>query len=733
MYIRRFAERFESNIDFQEAPLKRIALDCKLKARNSIIDTLQNIDTDPNSSSDEDCSSVLLLGENSTTNSTLFDGVVANENVEHFVNGTTVTPANDSVKKSIDKNIRNNIEHSNEKSCIVVRQTSKNIDKDNFVSNLKHWAVTHNVNHSQLQSLLQILIPYHPQIHRSSKTILGTVRSLHSRKMLDNKNDPGDYIYFGIQYGLNIQFNLGLACILTQLHNNIELVCNIDGLPIFKSTNQQFWPILGKVFIKNFHTQPFVIALFKGNGKPKELERYLADFIDECNSLRTNGFSYEGNILTFTLKCIISDAPARSFLKCIKPHNSFYSCERCHIRGCRVNNRFLYIGQYSEIKRTNDNFLSQEYSDHHLGTSPLTKIIDFDTVYGVPLDSMHMGYLGIMRRLLNHWVKTDSKFRISPTFRQEISNRLLKLAIFFPREFNRKPRSLSELDRWKATEFRTFLVYIGPFILKGLLPHPFYKHFMLLHCAFRIACSYDSLSNHSLRGYAISTIKECCRLFELTYPEVEPVYNSHSVLHLVEECINQNMTLDEVSCFPFENYLGYIKKLIRTPNKAFAQVSKRLLERDSLQQEKYVYVPSNVIKIYKETENGIISILYKGNLISSLESRDQYVLIKNDKVMKVKKLVEEEKGLQLIGQIYQDVRSAFDMPIDSKFLRSFKIKELSSYEFKIPITDIITKCMVFSLNDGLDTFAVGLLHEQFSKINLIINLIFHKLDAGCLF
>lgn len=146
---------------------------------------------------------------------------------------------------------------------------------------------------------------------------------------------------------------------------------------------------------------------------------------------------------------------------------------------------------------------------------------------------------------------------------------------------------------------------------------------MLLHCAFRIACSYDSLSNHSLRGYAISTIKECCRLFELTYPEVEPVYNSHSVLHLVEECINQNITLDEVSCFPFENYLGYIKKLIRTPNKAFAQVSKRLLERDSLQQEKYVYVPSNVIKIYKETENGIISILYKGNLISSLESRDQ--------------------------------------------------------------------------------------------------------------
>ena len=50
------------------------------------------------------------------------------------------------------------------------------------------------------------------------------------------------------------------------------------------------------------------------------------------------------------------------------------------------------------------------------------------------------------------------------------SEKLLELKPFVHCTFSRKPRSLMDVDRWKATEFRQFLLYRGKIALKrGLI------------------------------------------------------------------------------------------------------------------------------------------------------------------------------------------------------------------------------------------------------------------------
>lgn len=88
----------------------------------------------------------------------------------------------------------------------------------------------------------------------------------------------------------------------------------------------------------------------------------------------------------------------------------------------------LFIGKENEEKRTHETFVNQIHKGHHLGMTPLTEIENFDMVFGFPLDYMHMACLGTMRRLLNFWFKSDSAFRLSPTFRRQASAKMLEIA-----------------------------------------------------------------------------------------------------------------------------------------------------------------------------------------------------------------------------------------------------------------------------------------------------------------
>ena len=95
----------------------------------------------------------------------------------------------------------------------------------------------------------------------------------------------GNYYHFGLKNQLLAQ----LARIPELLSlNTLSIQVNIDGLPLFKSTNGSFLPILGKIL--NFKSaKPFVIGMFFGNSKPESAEVFLEDFVDEMEGLDHKG------------------------------------------------------------------------------------------------------------------------------------------------------------------------------------------------------------------------------------------------------------------------------------------------------------------------------------------------------------------------------------------------------------------------------------------------------------
>lgn len=287
-----------------------------------------------------------------------------------------------------------------------------------------------------------------------------------------------------------------------------------------------------------------------GKKKPSPLEEFLSDFLNEYKRLKDNGISYKNQTYTVHIEALICDAPAKAYIKCIKNHNSYYSCERCVVRGEYVEGRIVFSDQ-EYPSRSDEAFSKAEYSNHQTGISPLISV-GIPCVSSVVLDYMHMVILGVVRRLLIFLTRGPKHCRLSARQKDEISQRLTEMRGKVPSDFARQPRGLDELDRWKATELRQFLLYTGPMVLKNVLSPARYKHFLSLTVAVSILLEPDERTRNAYLQFSQELMKHFKCSADL-YGSCFPVYNVHGLTHLHEDVRHFNCSLNEISCFPFEN------------------------------------------------------------------------------------------------------------------------------------------------------------------------------------
>ncbi len=343
-------------------------------------------------------------------------------------------------------------------------------------SALSDWATRFGVSLVALTALLSILRVYHPFLPKDGRTLLKTKVTYVLEKVAG-----GSFYYFGVLNTLSRTFE-GLSSKVKDRHL-FKLQLNIDGLPLFKSSSVQFWPILG--MLQGFMKRPVLIALFCGESKPTSLPDYLGVLVNELKALK-DGFLIGQKTLFVQISSVVCDAPARAFVKMVKSHTGYSGCDKCTQSGVYSNHRMTFP-EKNAPRRTDENFKDLSDEDHHRGVSPFTEL-NIGMVSCFPHDYMHLVCLGVVRKLLDLWMGSAGPLRCRMSASQSciISDRLTGLRAFVPSEFARKPRGLIERHRWKATELRQFLLYTGPVVLKGILPDELYNNFLLLSVAIHV-------------------------------------------------------------------------------------------------------------------------------------------------------------------------------------------------------------------------------------------------------
>lgn len=539
---------------------------------------------------------------------------------------------------------------------------------------LKNWYIRNQPTRKTVEELLIILNEENLSVPLSLKTLIPN-----KEKTVVKRISPGYYTHLGIRNQLrNVDY-------LLLEYNEIIIDINIDGIPLFKSSRIQLWPILIKIInIKSISVLP--VGIYIGKKKPDDISEYMSDFVLETKDIIDNGIRIDHKILQLKIRAIVCDSPAKAFLCGIFGHTSSHGCTKC-VQVAKKIDKVLSYSEKSAILITDDNFKKRIYTNHHKKEfhSRLTPLetIEVKMISQVALDSMHFVDLGVVRKMLLRILHNKLNLKCTKQNIDNISVHLESLHRYIPKEFARYPRSLTDIFHWKATEFRQFLLYSVILVLKANVHKEVYFEFLLLHCACRLL----SMPKNLLEN--IETAQKMIEQFVKAFPSIFGAnsisHNVHNLLHL-SECVKQFGVLQNFSAYDFENYLQILKSYFKQPTKILQQLFNKVqLEEKTV---------TSKIQGFK-LKNRIVQSYTNEQYTFTTKDPDKYCSIKPDIPLKIKGF--DCKRKLVIGNRLKNKKSFFTEPLDSLNVFGICLVDLepSDLEEQFDVKDITNKFISF--------------------------------------
>lgn len=387
------------------------------------------------------------------------------------------------------------------------------------------------------------------------ETNVNDVRNGTFYKTLKEKNDNNNCKYLTIQW-------------------------NTDGIQVFNSSKMSVWPIqlmLNELPYREQRENIILVGLWFSPTKP-DMNTFLSPFVQELCKLHSEGIDIQllghNSPTNFKIYTLISsvDSVARPMIQRIKQFNGKFGCSYCLNEGvirdvgrgsCRV-----YLGDVGP-QRTLEQHLADCNSIDQLevdningvkGTSVVLLLDTFHIIDSLVPDYMHCVLLGVVNTFVEAWFDSSSFENEWYLGRhvKEFDFRLMNIKP--PSEITRTPRSINDRKQYKASEWRTFLLYYSPVCLKSLLHQSYYQHWSLL-----ISAIYGLLKDNCT-AEEINNSEDCLKKFVFQIPNLYGEnfmkFNVHLLLHLSSH-VRRWGSLWAWSAFPYEHYNGVIGNFFR--------------------------------------------------------------------------------------------------------------------------------------------------------------------------
>ncbi len=266
---------------------------------------------------------------------------------------------------------------------------------DALKKDLLKWAINDGIKDIHLSHLLKIL-KAHPDADFSKLPATATglfQRSNHPVDMQIISNR--EYYSFGLKNQI-VKTMAKYPQSEISLLSRIELILNIDGLPLYNSSTTNFWPILGALKLKPLIVFPVVITM--GDCNPTDME-FLRPTVQELKGIAKDGVSYNGQQYAVPLKCVTCDAPAKAKVLGTKQHGAYSACPRCTVKG-KWRGRVTYLDTGNEQMRTDQSFRNKSDKKYHYDMSVFEELEDVDMIHLFPYDYQHGICLGCGKKII---------------------------------------------------------------------------------------------------------------------------------------------------------------------------------------------------------------------------------------------------------------------------------------------------------------------------------------------
>ena len=334
------------------------------------------------------------------------------------------------------------------------------------------------------------------------------------------------------------------------MHSNEEreVILNIDGVPIGRTGRSQ--TIVSVKFPSCRNVYQLTNAVQFAKGKNLSVSILMGHVLSSLKELHLD------------LLYISADAPMRSFIRNQKGHTSKLGCDYCMGKAAHKGRPVWGLDTLNCADRTLEGLKEdyervarkeKTYADFgYRGRSEVLHFLpQFDIIEKVPVDPMHLLYLGVSRALFELLFAVGdnrpTNLTMPPLNPKALDDVLAQIKV--PSEFPRRPRPM-DFKNWKGSEWRSLVLIFFPIVAQVLRPgltREIWLEFCYLCRAYSLDDAYfNNMDEDELQSLA----RNWYRKYYTAFADLNMRYNVHLMSHLAR--IRTIGPFPEISAFPFE-------------------------------------------------------------------------------------------------------------------------------------------------------------------------------------